>query len=298
VRATLIGMVANTLLALVKLVTGMVGNSQALVADGVESLADLFSSMIVWRGLVIAAAPADEDHPYGHGKAEPIAAAMVATLLLFAAFWIAVESFKEIVRPQTTPAAYTLFVLLGVVITKELLFRFAIGEGRALDSPAVRSDAWHHRSDAITSLAAGLGIGVALIGGEGFEAADDAAAMLAAGVIGWNGWQLWRDAVKELMDTAPDPVLIEAIRTTGGRVKGAVRIEKCHVRKVGQRHYVDMHVEVNPMLSVRDAHEIAHSVKDEIRRRHPGVLDVLVHVEPATDPFVAPGQTPPPASTR
>src|SRR5437879_8924112 len=154
-RATFLGMVANILLAAAKLVAGIVGHSHALVADGVESLADLFSSVIVWRGLVVAAAPADEDHPYGHGKAEPISAAVVSTMLLLAAVGITVQAVREIVQPHRGPSAYTLLVLIVVVVIKESLFRFVLREGIAVESPAVRTDAWHHRSDAITSLAAG-----------------------------------------------------------------------------------------------------------------------------------------------
>src|SRR5438105_188332 len=200
-RATFLGMGANTVLAGIKLVAGALGHSHALMADGVESLADIISSVIVWRGLVVAATPADENHPYGHGKAEPIAAAMVSTMLLLAAAWIAVKSIQGIVSPHRAPAPFTLLVLVLVVVVKELLFRFVASEAHSVESQAVRSDAWHHRSDAVTSLAAGIGITVALIGGKGYEAADDMAALVAAGIIAWNGWQLLRPSLDELMDT-------------------------------------------------------------------------------------------------
>jgi len=191
-RATVLGMVANILLASAKLVAGMVGHSHALVADAVESLADLFSSVIVWRGIVVASAPADEDHPYGHGKAEPIAAAVVSSMLLVAAAAITIQAAREILQPHHTPSGYTLLVLIVVVGIKEALFRFVMREGISVESSVVRTDAWHHRTDAITSLAAGIGISIAWIGGKGYEAADDVAAVVAAGIIAWNGWRLLR----------------------------------------------------------------------------------------------------------
>src|SRR5438046_580789 len=203
-RVTFVGMVANALLAAAKMVTGVAGHSHALVADGIESLADLLSSAIVWRGLVVAAAPPDEDHPYGHGKAEPIAAAVVSVMLLLAAGWIVVHAAREIPEPHSSPAPFTLLVLLTVIVIKEGLFRFVLRESRSVESSAVQSDAWHHRSDAISSLAAGIGISIALIGGKAYGAADDYAAMVAACVIAWNGVRLLRPALNELMDTAPD----------------------------------------------------------------------------------------------
>jgi cation diffusion facilitator family transporter len=279
-RATFAGMAVNLVLSGTKLAAGIAGHSHALVADAVESFADIFSSLIVWRGLIVAAAPADEDHPYGHGKAEPIAAAIVSAVLLGVALWIALKAFIEINQPHPSPAPFTLIVLLVVVTVKEGLFRFVSREGRAVDSSAVKTDAWHHRSDAITSVAAGIGISVALIGGKGFEAADDVAAIAAAGVIAWNGWHLLRPALNELMDTAPGPEVIDRIRQIAAATPGVDRVEKCIVRKVGYQYFVDMHVEVAPQMTVLRSHEIAHDVKDKIRDAIPAVSDVLVHIEP------------------
>lgn len=280
-RATFLGMVVNTVLAVGKMAAGFLGQSHALVADGVESLADLFSSLIVWRGLVIAAEPADADHPYGHGKAEPLASAMVATMLLLAALWIAVNSVREILRPHGAPAPWTLVVLIVVVLVKETLFRHVFHEAASVDSSAVKGDAWHHRSDAITSLFAGIGIAVALIGGKGYEAADDVAALLASGVIAWNGWRLVREAFGELMDTAPDLAVVEEIRRLAASVPDVRGVEKCFIRKMGWQLLVDIHVEVDGQLTVERAHAIAHQVKDHLRAQLPKVRDVLVHIEPA-----------------
>ena len=277
---TFLGLAANTVLAGGKLAAGLLGHSHALVADAVESLADVFSSIVVWRGLVVAAAPADAEHPYGHGKAEPIAAAMVATTLLLAAVGICFQAAGEILHPKKGPAAFTLLVLIGVIVVKEALFRYVWQEGKTVGSSAVQTDAWHHRSDVITSLAAAIGISIALLGGPGYESADDIAAIVAAGIIAWNGWRLLRPALDELMDTAPDEALVEEIRRTAAALPEVDRVEKCVVRKMGYHFFVDMHVEVAPEMTVHRAHEIAHLVKDKIREQIPSVRDVLVHIEP------------------
>lgn len=280
-RATLLGMVANTLLAGGKLAAGILGHSHALMADAVESLADVFSSIVVWRGLVVAAEPADADHPYGHGKAEPIASAIVSTMLLLAAVGIAANSVRDIISGQQSgPRVFTLVVLVIVVAIKEGLFRFVASEAVSVDSSAVHTDAWHHRADAITSLAAAMGISVALIGGKGYESADDVAAIIAAGIIAFNGWRLLRPALNELMDAAPNEEVIRQIRAAAESNSGVQRVEKCNVRKMGHRYYVDMHLEVDPLMTVQKGHAISHDVKDKVRERFPAVRDVLVHIEP------------------
>jgi len=280
-RATFLGLAVNTTLTTIKFVAGILGHSHALVADAVESMADIFSSVIVWRGLVVAAEPADEDHPYGHGKAEPIAAATVSAMLLLAAIWITVQAFREIGHPRSAPAPFTLLVLLVVIVMKEGLFRLVLREAISVESSAVETDARHHRSDAITSLAAAIGISVAIIGGKGYESADDVAAIVAAVMIAWNGWRLLRPAMNELMDRAPSRQMVERIRQIAERADGVEAVEKCLVRKMGYHYYVDMHVEVDPQMTVQRSHEIAHDVKDLIRSQIPAVRDVLVHIEPA-----------------
>jgi len=280
VRASLTGLAVNILLAASKLAAGWFGHSHALVADAVESLADSVSSLIVWRGMVVAETPADAEHPYGHGKAEPLAAAFVSTGLLLAAAWIAVTSVREIIQPHLRPAPFTLAVLISVVVIKETLFRYIKAEARAVNSSAVLADAWHHRSDAITSLAAGIGISIAVFGGPAFAMADDIAALVASGLIAWNGWRLLRPALDELMDTAPPPAIEARVRSIARDVRGVEDVEKCVVRKMGVHYYVDMHIEVAPEMTVRRAHAIAHAVKDQVRAAMPTVVDVLVHVEP------------------
>jgi cation diffusion facilitator family transporter len=281
-RATFLGMGINAVLSAAKFAVGVLGHSHALIADAVESSADILSSIIVWRALVVAAEPADREHPYGHGKAEPLAAATVAAMLWLAALGIIVKSAQHLAQPRVAPRAFTLLVLIAVVVVKEALFRFVSREAGSVQSIVVYADAWHHRSDAVTSLAAAIGISLALLGGPGFSFADDAAAIVAGVIIAWNGWKLLGPALNELMDAAPNAAVVAHIKSVASRVPGVQRIEKCIARKAGFEYFVDMHVEVDPQLTVRQAHEIAHLVKDQVRQEVPTVHDVLVHIEPGS----------------
>ena len=274
------GLITNALLVLVKLIAGIVGHANALVADAVESSADIFSSLIVWMGLSIAARPADEDHPYGHGKAEPLAAAVVSLLLLGAAVGIAIMAIREIRTPHHLPAPFTLFVAAGVILVKEILYRRVSRVGREVGGTAIVADAWHHRADAISSLAAFIGISVALIGGRGWEAADDWAALIAAFVVAVNGIRTLRPAISGLMDEAPDRSVKERVLHAAAEVEGVRSVENLNVRGSGLGFYVDVHVKADPKLSLEDAHEIAAKVKYAILEAVPSVVGVLVHMEP------------------
>ena len=277
------GLLVNALLVLVKLIAGIAGNANALVADAVESSADIFSSLIVWMGLSIAAKPADEDHPYGHGKAEPLAAAVVSLMLLGAAVGISIMSIREIVTPHHLPAPFTLFVAAGVIIIKELLYQRVSRVGKEVGSTAVVADAWHHRADATSSLAAFIGISIALWGGPGWEAADDWAALVAALLVAINGVRTLRPAISGLMDEAPDQSVKEKALQTALRVPGVKYVENLNVRGSGVGFYVDLHVQADPTMSLEDAHEIAAKVKYAIRDAIPSVVSVLVHMEPYRD---------------
>ena len=279
-RATFLGLAANVALTVAKFLAGILGHSQALIADAVESLADIFSSIIVWRGLVVAETPPDEDHPYGHGKAEPLSAAIVSVMLLLAAAWIAFNALHELNEPRVAPSPWTLIILIIVIGVKETLFRFVLRESETVSSSAVETDAWHHRSDAITSAAAFLGISISLIGGKGYASADNWAAVAAAAVIAWNGWRLLRPAFNDLMDRSPDRELIEKIRTVAATISGVDKVEKCFVRKMGYQFFVDMHLEVDPQMTVENSHRIGHEVKNKVRAEIPSVRDVLIHIEP------------------
>ena len=279
-RTTIIGILANALLAGIKGIAGILGNSYALIADAIESGTDVFSSLVVLGGLRLSKVPPDKDHPYGHGKAEPLAAAVVALGLIVAAISIAIQSIREIKIPHHAPASFTLLVLVLVVITKEILFRFVFKTGLSLESTVVKTDAWHHRSDALTSLAAFVGISIALIGGPGYESADDWAALFASGVIAFNGFRLLRPAILEAMDTAPSGEVTKQVIQIASQVPGVIGLDKCFVRKMGFDYYVDLHVIVDANLPVREAHKIGHDVKDQLRSQYSKIRDVLVHIEP------------------
>lgn len=279
-NTTLISVLANAALAIVKIISGVLGHSYALIADGIESTTDIFSAVVVWGGLKIAAKPPDTNHPFGHGKAEPLAAIVVAMGLLGAAIGMAIQSVRELITPHHAPAPFTLFVLLAVVISKELLFRFIFTVSEELDSTAVKVDAWHHRSDALTSAAAFVGISVAVIMGEGYEGADDWAALLACGIIFANGYRLFRMSIGDVMDAAPAAALVQSVRNEAGAVKGVLAIEKCRVRKSGLAYHVDIHVEVDGQITVQAGHEIAHRVQDRLCACAMGISDVIVHIEP------------------
>jgi cation diffusion facilitator family transporter len=280
-RIALFGLIVNVLLAAVKILAGAIGHAYVLIADGIESALDVGGSIVIWSGLTVAARPPDRTHPYGHGKAEPIAAIVVALGVLAAALGLAVQSVREIFLPHHAPAPWTLGVLIVVVIVKECLYRYVIRFGRNMESTAVKTDAWHHRSDAITSIAAFIGISVALIGGKAWQSADDWAALFACAVIGANGYRLLRPAFFEIMDTAPQGKIVRSIRHTARSVPGVIEVEKCRARKMGLDFYVDLHVGVDGRISVHEGHEIAHQVKRAIQQSDARIADVLVHIEPA-----------------
>ena len=280
-RLALFGVAVNLALATIKITSGLLGNCYALIADGIESCLDIFGSLVIWFGLKVAAAPPDAEHPYGHGKAEPVAAIVVALVVIAAAVGLALQSIREIVTPHHAPAPFTLAVLVLVVVVKETLFRKVINAGDIIGSSAIKTDAWHHRSDAITSVAAFIGISIALLGGPGWEPADDWAALFACGLIGFNGLRLLQPALREAMETAPPGQLTESVRVVSAAVPGVIEIGECRIRKMGLEFYVDIHVSVAGELTVRAGHEIAHAVRDAIRSANPAIADVLVHVEPA-----------------
>jgi cation diffusion facilitator family transporter len=280
-RIALFGMVVNFIFAAVKIVGGLVGNAYVLIADGIESALDIAGSLVIWGGLTVAARPPDKTHPYGHGKAEPIAAIVVALGVLAAAVGLAIESVREILTPHHGPAPFTLVILVVVIVVKETLFRYVNRVGQNVESTAVQTDAWHHRSDALTSAAAFIGISVALIGGKGWQSADDWAALFACAVIAANGTKLLLPAFQELMDTAPGGKIVRAICAVASSVPGVVEVEKCRARKMGLDFYVDLHAQVDGNISVHEGHEIAHRVKAAIQQSNPRVADVLVHIEPA-----------------
>jgi cation diffusion facilitator family transporter len=283
-RSSLIGIGFNLVLAVFKCLAGFIGHSFALVADGIESLSDVISSTVVYLGLRLAIKPPDDEHPYGHGKAEPVAAVIVSLALIVTAIVIGTESIRRIETPHPLPEPYTLWVLLAVVGIKLLLSRYVSSVGEGIDSTAVRSDAWHHLSDAITSAFAFVGISIALWTRN--AAADDWAALCASPVIIFNAWRQLRKPFAELLDASPAPQLEELVRSAASAIPRVIGLEKCHVRKVGFRYYVDLHVVVDGALTVRQGHNIAHDVEDSVLDKVPQIAEVLVHIEPEEELIV------------
>ena len=280
------GVLVNACLAIVKLIAGVVGNSYALIADAVESAADIFGSLVVWGGLHIAGRDPDDEYPFGYGKAESLAAAVVALMIVGAAIGIAVQSVREILTPHLTPAPWTLAVLVAVVLVKLALSRRVRAVGDDIGSTAVRADAWHHLSDAITSAAAFVGISIALWGGPGWEAADDWAALGASAVIAFNGVLLLRPALHDLMDRTADEEIISLVRHAAEQVPQVLAIEKLAVRKAGLGYQAVIHVQAAPQMPLHEAHTLGGRVKGSIREAVPQVQFVIVHLEPFESPAV------------
>lgn len=274
------GVLINTVFVVVKILAGIIGNSYALIADGIESAADVVSSLIVWRGLSISKRGATESYHFGYGRAETVSGAIVAIMLLGAAVGVFIVALREIVTPHHLPELFTLPILAGVIITKSFLFRHVSDVSEETDSSALKGDAWHHRSDAITSAAAFIGIAIALIGGPGWEPADDYAALICALVIGVTGVTLLRQSFAELMDKAPDEAIIALIRNAADGVDGVRLVEKISARKSGLAYWVDMHVHADPELTLFDAHILSGKVKTAVRTALPMVQGVMIHMEP------------------
>lgn len=280
IRAAQLGILINALLALAKLLAGIVGNSYALVADAVESGTDIFSSLIVMGGLWIARQEPTEEYPLGFGRAETLATAVVALMLVGAAIGIGIQAVREILTPHHLPAPWTLGVLAAVIVVKWLVSRRVQSVGAQIGSTAVKADAWHHLSDAVTSAAAFVGISIALVGGPGWEPADDWAALLASGVIAYNGISILRVALRDLMDAAPGRDILANIRRVAESVPDVLAIEKLLVHRAGMSYRVIVHVQAAPSMALRDAHALGGRVKAAIQAAVPQVDRVLVHMEP------------------
>ena len=279
-RIAQLGMVINALLAIAKLLAGILGHSYALVADAIESTSDVLASLIVYGGLRLATRSATEEYPFGFARAEQVAAAVVGVMLIGAGIGISIEAVREIRTPHHAPAPFTLVVLVLVIAIKEVLFRYVRRASGELESRAIAADAWHHRSDAITSAAAFVGISIALIKGPGWEAADDYAALVASGILLINGISIIRPAIGDLMDRAPSADLIGRVTAIAEQVPDVKLVEKVMIRKAGVGYFVDLHVQASPSMSLQDAHILSGKVKSAIRDAEPHVLGALIHMEP------------------
>jgi cation diffusion facilitator family transporter len=280
IKATYFSIIGNTTLAIIKGLAGFFGNSYALIADAIESTADIFASLLVLFGIKYSSRPADENHPYGHGRAEPLITFLVVGFLITSATIIAYESIVNIQTPHELPKSWTLFVLGAIIIWKEYSFRLVMKRSKETNSSSLKADAWHHRSDAITSVAAFTGISIALFLGKGYEAADDWAALFASVFILYNSYLIFRPALGEIMDEHLYDDLVEEIRNVSHQVDGIIDTEKCFIRKAGMKYHVDLHARVNGALTVKEGHDLSHKLKDTLREKIPELGHVLIHIEP------------------
>jgi cation diffusion facilitator family transporter len=281
VKAIYFSIVGNSCLAIVKGIAGFFGNSYALIADAIESTTDIFSSFLVLFGIKYSNRPADANHPYGHGRAEPLVTFLVVGFLITSATIIAYESISNIGTPHELPKPWTLIVLGVIIFWKEFSFRLVMKRGIQTNSSSLKADAWHHRSDAITSIAAFIGISIAIILGKGYESADDWAALFASGFILYNSYLIFRPALGEIMDEHLYDDLVAEIRTVSLNVDGIIETEKCFIRKSGMKYHVDLHAVVDATISVKEGHDLAHLLKDTLREKILELGHVLIHIEPS-----------------
>lgn len=272
--------ISSIVLSLLKGYAGVEGHSDALIADAIESGTDVFASFLVLFGIYYSTKPADDDHPYGHGKAEALVTFGVVGFLLISATLIAYNGIQHLSVPQEQPELFTLFVLVGIIIWKELSYRYVLFKGKKTNSLSLQADAWHHRSDAISSFIALIGIGLALLFGPAFSKADDWAAIAASLFIVYNAFVIFRPALGEILDEHNHHDLIDKIKEMETHVPGVCGIEKCLVRKTGMTYFVDLHLEVTGTISVNEGHTIAHNFKDYLLKKLPEIRDVLIHIEP------------------
>ena len=280
VKATYFSIVGNTCLAIIKGLAGIFGNSYALIADAIESTTDIFSSFLVLFGIKYSNRPADANHPYGHGRVEPLITFLVVGFLITSATIIAYESIANIGTPHELPKPWTLIVLGAIIIWKEYSFRLVMKRGIQTNSSSLKADAWHHRSDAITSIAAFVGISIALFLGKGYESADDWAALFASAFILYNSYLIFRPALGEIMDEHLYEDLEAQIRKVAVTVDGVIDTEKCFIRKSGMKFHIDLHAVVDGTISVKEGHDIAHLLKDTLRENIVELGHVLIHIEP------------------
>ncbi len=282
-RVLLVGILINLVLAGVKIVIGAVAKSQALIADGVHSFSDLITDLVVWLGIKMGRAEADENHPYGHGRIETLASMIVGVALGVTAagiVWYAVEGLVAggVAQPGWAAAAAALVSL----VAKEWLFVYTIRVGRRVSSPALVANAWHHRTDSLSSLAVLVGVIAGVIDPE-WAFLDRVAALAVAALILKAAWDIGRQAILEMIDTAPPEDLVAEVAELTGRVPGVIGVKECRVRRSGSRLLVSCDIEVDPNLTIREAHTVADVVEAMVRAGEPSVARVIVHVEPAGD---------------
>ncbi len=279
-RAAWLGFAVNLCLGLIKLIGGLVSNSFALISDAVNSLGDTLTSIVVLFALYYAQRPADEEHPYGHTRAEAVAASNIALIIVISALYVGWGAIRRLTDVHEIPPVWTLWIAGANVLIKEGLYRYKLMVGRRIRSGAIIANAWDHRSDALCSLAVLIGLGVVRWGGPDFIWADEVAALVVVAAILWSGARLFQSSTSELLDPQADSEFVEQIRAIAQSVAGVSAVEKLWVRKTGLEYLADIHIQVDANLSVEEGHLIGHRVKDRLLKKFASLRDVLVHLEP------------------
>lgn len=280
-RIAAAGMAISGVLALLKISAGLAGHSTAVVADGLESTADVFSSGFVLLGLTLAAKPADENHPYGHGRVEILTGLLIGLILTAGGALISFGSWERIGTPHEPLAFYVIWPLIASIVARSGMSVFKFRYGRKIGSAALSADAWHDAMDSLSAVTALIAVSLTLLDPGRFVQADRYGGFLVGLIVVFAGVRVARDTAMQLMDTMPDDDMMVRIRTAAHTVPGVLGVEKCFARKTGLRYHVDLHLEVDPQMTVRQSHLIAHEVREQILQRLDWVADVLVHVEPA-----------------
>ncbi|MFT5970055.1 MAG: cation diffusion facilitator family transporter [Flavobacteriales bacterium] len=278
--AAILSMFGNLVLAIAKGIGGVLGHSDALIADAIESSSDVFSSLLVFFGIRYASKPADENHPYGHGKAEPLFTFIVVGFLLVSAALIMMNGIQNLSEPQPQPESFTLYIIGAIILIKEGFYQIIKRKSVQTNSSVLMADAWHHRSDAITSTVTFIGVAIAVFLGPGYETADDWAAIVASLIIVYNAYRIFRPALGEIMDEHLHDNVVKKIRSVSEKTEGVIGTEKCFVRKTGMVYHVDLHLIVAAEISVKEGHTIAHNTKDNLQETIPELADILIHIEP------------------
>lgn len=279
-RIALLSMLASALLAVGKIVLGILAGSTSVVADGVESAGDVLASGIVMFGLMVAARPPDENHPYGHGRFETLAGLAVGMLLAVTGAAICVGSLDRIREVHPPPANYAFIPLVVSIAVKSGLSALKFRFGRRLRSEALVADAWNDTVDILSGAVALSAVGLTLYDPARFLIADHVGGCGVGLIVIFLGLRVVRDTTLHLMDTMPEDGTMDEIRRIALTVPGALDVEKCFARKTGLQYHVDLHLEVDPDLTVRASHDIATAVRIKLKETLPYVADVLVHVEP------------------
>ena len=280
-NVTLFSLLSNIILTIITWIAGVLGNSNAIIANAIESTNDIIASSVVFIGLKYSQKPASEDYPYGRGRIEPIITFIVVLIMILSAVFIVHEAINNINTSHALPKKWTLFFVAAFLLWKEFCYRLVFKKSAQLNSSALLAEAWHHRSDALTSVATFVGISLALLLGEEYAFLDDVAAIVASGFIVFNAFKIFRPAWGEIMDKNSHEEFKLMIYEDAKLIPDIIQIEKCHVRKVGIYYYIDMHLEVDGKMPVRRGHEISHEFKDLLMDKHHEIGDVLIHIEPA-----------------